>query len=221
VRIGRGKPRPSTPLVLPGRHENVTVRTHDGGSIPARVVESGADSLVVAITVPTRALTPAQLERLVLEYHDERGRMRLQGTFVMDDPKDPDLIRMNEPRAVEVLQQRAFVRIQATRPVFVYSAGGANEIQSHTADISGGGFLLSGQDLLPIGEEVRFRLSITSDALPVTGTGRVVRIDPQGRRAVAFENISDLDRRRVVRFIFEAQRGERKRGLKPEDSHGS
>jgi len=45
----------------------------------------------------------------------------------------------------------------------------------------------------------------------------VVRIDPQGRRAVEFDSISDLDRRRLVRFIFECQRSERRRGLEGDD----
>jgi c-di-GMP-binding flagellar brake protein YcgR len=37
---------------------------------------------------------------------------------------------------------------------------------------------------------------------------------------VEFEGISDFDRRRLVRFIFESQRTERRRGLM-EDSYGS
>jgi hypothetical protein len=199
-------------LALPERSTNVTVRTPEGGSIPARVLEQSPEELLVAITVPTRALTPRQLEGLVLEYHSERGRVRLQGTFA-SDPSDPDVVSMREPRSVEVLQERSYVRIQAARPVLVYGTAGSGELQSFTVDISGGGFLLAGGDTLPVGQEVRFRLSITSDSLPVTGTGRVVRVDGLGRRGVAFESISDLDRRRLVRFIFECQRAERKRGL--------
>jgi hypothetical protein len=183
------------------------------------VVEQSPDEVQVAITVPTKPLTPRQLEGLVLEYHNHHGRMRLQGTF-SSDPTDPDVVRMQEPRSVEVLQERSYVRIHSARPVVVYGTAASGELQSFTVDLSGGGFLLAGGESLPIGQEVRFRLSITSDALPVTGTGRVVRVDKLGRRGVAFESISDLDRRRLVRFIFESQRAERKRGLKPEDRHG-
>ena len=56
--------------------------------------------------------------------------------------------------------------------------------------------------------------------LPISGTGKVVRVDAQGHRAVEFESISDLDRRRLVRFIFECQRAERRRGLDREGSGG-
>ena len=54
----------------------------------------------------------------------------------------------------------------------------------------------------------------SQDAPPVTGSGRVVRIDVAGpARRSTFIEISDLDRRRLVRFIFECQRAERRRGL--------
>jgi hypothetical protein len=216
MRLGRAKQVASKPMQLPERATNVTLRTADGGSIPARVIEQSPHSLLIAITVPTRPFTPQQLAGLVLEYHSDRGRMRLHGSFAVDDPTDPDLVRLLEPRSVEVLQERAYVRIRAARPVLVYTGSSGAQISSFTVDISGGGFLLACSDSLPVGDEVRFRLSLEGDGLPVTGTARVVRIDAQGRRAVSFETISDLDRRRLVRFIFECQRSERRRGLREE-----
>ena len=219
MRLGRSKAAERAPMALPERATNVTLRTEDGGSIPARVIEQSPHSLLVAITVPTRPFTPKQLAGLVLEYHSDRGRMRLHGSFAIDDPTDPDLVRLLEPRSVEVLQERAYVRIQAARPVLVYTGPNGGQISSFTVDISGGGFLLAGPDTLPVGDELRFRLSLEGEGLPVTGTARVVRIDNQGRRAVSFETISDLDRRRLVRFIFECQRAERRRGLS-EDRNG-
>jgi PilZ domain len=220
VKLGRSKQAASKPMPLPERSTGVTLRTDEGGSIPARVIEQSPHSLLIAITVPTRPFTPKQLAGLVLEYHSERGRIRLHGSFSVDDPSDPDLVRLLEPRSVEVLQERSYVRIRAARPVLVYTGSSGGQISSFTVDISGGGFMLAGPDTLPVGDEVRFRLSLDSDGLPVTGTARVVRIDPQGRRAVSFETISDLDRRRLVRFIFECQRAERRRGLKPEERNG-
>lgn len=183
------------------------------GRIPARVLERGEDMLVVAMTVPTRPLSSDQLEELVLEYSSARGRVRLRGTIVTQDPAEPDLVRIDSPRSVEVLQEREYVRIKSARPVLVYSDHDRNQMQSFTVDVSGGGLLLAGPDTLRSGDEVRFRLTLTPGVLPVSGTGRVVRIDGQGRRAVEFESISDLDRRRLVRFIFECQRAERRRGL--------
>jgi len=211
MKFGRGKAQAPAPVALPGRGENVTLSTPGGGRIPARVTEQGADWLLVAITVPTKPLTGAQLAALVLEYNSPRGRMRLQGSFAIDDPADPDLLRLTEPRSLEVLQERSYVRYEVARPVIVYATGG--QTQTFTVDISGGGFQLAGPDTLKLGEEIRFQLSLEQGKPPISGSARVVRSTPQGRRAVEFTGIGEAERRRIVRFIFECQRDERRRGL--------
>jgi c-di-GMP-binding flagellar brake protein YcgR len=214
MRLGRSKSQaPAAALSLPERSENVLLTTRQGGRIPARVVERGDDSLLVAITVPTGELAAAQLQDMILEYASPRGRTTLHGTFAVEDPSEPDVLRMSSPRSVEVLQERNFVRIEAARPVVVYGGAERPKIESFTVDISGGGLLLAGPDTLVIGEDVRFQLSLTAGEPPISGTARVVRIDGRGRRAVEFASISDLDRRRLVHFIFECQRAERHRGL--------
>jgi PilZ domain len=216
VKLSRSKrAAPSAPVELPDVSESVTLAI-GGARIPARVIERGADELAVAITVPTRPLTDAQLKGLLVEYSSPRGRVRLGGSVATQDPADPDVVRLVSPRSIEVLQEREYVRIRAARPVLVYTARDSNKVQSFTVDVSGGGLLLAGPDTLGIGEEVSFRLTLTPGVTPVTGTGRVVRIDGQGRRAVEFASISDLDRRRLVRFLFECQRDELKRGLEGE-----
>jgi hypothetical protein len=220
MRLGRSKPPEKQPFVLPGVSESVVLNVGGTGRIPARVLESAADSLLVAITVPTRALTAAQLGGMVLEYSSNRGRVRLGGNFAMAQPGDPDLVRIDSPRSVEVLQEREYVRIKSARPVLVYSSQENSQIQSFTVDVSGGGLLLAGPDTLQIGEQVTFRLTLTPGEAPISGTGKVVRTDRQGHRAIVFDSISDLDRRRLVRFIFECQRAERRRGLNKEDNVG-
>ncbi len=213
MRLGRGKQKGSKPLALPSAGENVTLSTGLGGRIPARVLERSENSLLIAVTVPTRAFSAGQLEQLELEYNSARGRMRVQGVFAMEDPEDPELVRLIEASQVELVQVRDYVRVDVARPVVIYAAGAGGQLQTFTVDLSGGGFQLAGPDLLQVGEELRFRLSLGADEEPVSGTGLVVRITPQGRRGVRFETISDLDRRRIVRYLFEVQRDERRRGV--------
>lgn len=201
------------PMALPGPSEAVIVNTAGGGRIPGKVIERGPSTLLVAILVPIKPFTAKDLDGLVLEYAGPRGRIRLRGTAIVENPAEPDLLRIEGPRSVEVLQEREYVRIQSARPVVVYAGGDRQQVQSYTVDLSGGGLLLAGPDTLKIGDEVRFQLTITPGVTPITGSGRVVRTDSRGRRAVVFEDISDLDRRRLVRFIFECQRSERRRGL--------
>ena len=216
MRLGKRKPPANAAIVPPGRGEGVSLSVSGGARIPARVVESDPRSLLIAITVPTRPLSAAQLDDLVLEYNSPRGRVRLQGIFELENPGDPDLLRLHEPGSVEVLQERRYVRIQSARPVTVYGGSDHGQLESYTVDISGGGFLLAGTASLALKDEVTFRLSLATGTTPITGGGRVVRIDSMGRRAIAFESISELDRRRLIRFIFECQRAERQRGLKEE-----
>jgi hypothetical protein len=221
MKFGRGNPEKSQPVSLPGRSENVTLVPAGGERISARVLESGADTLLVAIMVPTKPLSSSQLESLTLEFVGPRGRVRLGGTTTIENPSEPDVLRIDQPRSIEVLQEREYVRIMSTRPAVVY--GGPNQIpvQSYTVDVSGGGFLLAGPDSLKIGDEVEFQLTLTPAVLLISGKGKVVRVDSRQRRAVAFTQISELDRRRLIRFIFECQRDERQRGLETDGHYGN
>ncbi|HXN38305.1 MAG TPA: PilZ domain-containing protein [Solirubrobacteraceae bacterium] len=217
MRLGRGKPDASKPVALPGHGDLLTLAMTSGERLPARVLERGVNTLLLAITVATGPLSAGELEGLVVEFTAHHGRVRLQGAVKLENPAEPDVLRMDSPRSIEVLQEREYVRINAARPVLVYAGSDLLEIQSYTVDLSGGGFLLAGPHTLEIGEEVSFQLSLNHDVLPIAGKARVVRVDRQGRRAAVFHEISDLDRRRLVRFIFECQRTERHRGLREEN----
>jgi hypothetical protein len=220
VKLKRQKSGPKGPLVLPAAGDSVILSTNSGGRIPARVMACENGSLTVAIMVPCKPFSESQLATLVLDYSDVRGRVRLHGAAVVVDPNEPDLLRIDDPRSIEILQQREFVRVQTARPVAISSPRDALHIETYTVDLSGGGFMLAGPDSLKVGYEIGFRLGLGEDVLPITGRGMVVRID-RGRPAVGFEELSDLDHRRLVRFIFDCQRVERRRGLETDGRHGS
>jgi hypothetical protein len=219
MKFGRSKNDASKPVALPERFDTVTLAVPSGERIPARVLERSAEALAVAIVVPMKSLSARELKGMVLEFEGARGRARLRGDFEIPDHSEPDVLHVTGPYSVEVLQEREFVRIKSARPVLVYAGGDRMQIRSYTVDLSGGGFLLAGPDTLKVGEEVKFQLTLTPGDNAISGTGKVVRTDSRGRRAVEFEGISDFDRRRLVRFIFESQRAERRRGLM-EDGYG-
>ena len=221
MRLWKAKGEPSSkPAMLPERSQAVILSTSAGGHIPAMVIAREGTTVLVAILVPVKPLSPRQLEGLVIEYTGPRGRVRLQGSASVPDPSEPDVLRIEEPRSIEVLQEREYVRIQTARPVVVYAGADMQKLHSFTVDLSGGGFLLAGPDTLRMGEDISFQLTMGQGEPALTGKGRVVRIDGRGRRAVAFQDISDLDRRRLVRFIFQCQRSERQRGLQQDDRFG-
>ncbi len=218
MRLLRRNSSENDALKLPKRSATVTLVRASGERIQARVAESEKDSLLVGVMFRTeRPLSEGSLEDIVLEYASHRGRVRVQGTVVLEDR---DLLRFRDLCSVEVLQEREYVRVKATRPVMVATGGSQGTVQSYSVDLSGGGMLLAGPNTLKIGERVQFRLSTTPGGAPIMGTGTVVRTDSRGHRAISFEEIGEGDHRRLVRFIFDCQRAERRRGLEQEENHG-
>ena len=205
-------------LELPAKGRPVALVTRSGERIPARIVERGEDSLLVAIMIQLqRELTAKQIGELEVEFTCGRGRIRLGGAVTVEDR---DLLAFSELQPAELIQQREYVRVKAARPVQVSIGARRVLVQSYSVDISGGGLLLAGPDLLTVGERVEFRMTTVSGSPPITGSGTVVRTDVRGHRAISFDSISDLDRRRLIRFIFECQRAERRRGLRGGDAYG-
>jgi hypothetical protein len=221
MKFGRGKAdQQATAFELPEASASVTLAPPRGTRLPARVLESAPDSLLVVIMVPTAPLTRAQLDGLVLEYLTGQGRVRLTGTAVVENPADPDVVRLTSLRSVDVVQEREHVRIRSARRVLVFGGENLSQMDGYTLDISGGGFLLAGADMLKLGDEVQFQLELAAGELPVCGSGKVVRVDQRGHRGIAFAQIKDLDQRRLVRYIFECQRAELRMGIGTGDHHG-
>jgi c-di-GMP-binding flagellar brake protein YcgR len=211
MRLLRRKSEDAGSLKLPRRSATVTLVRDSGERIQARVVESERDSLLVGVMFRTeRPLREGQLDDVVLEHASARGRVRLRGAVTLEDR---DLLRFRELCSTEVLQEREYVRVCATRPVMVCTGSSNGTVRSYSVDLSGGGMLLAGPSTLKIGERIDFRLAVAPGSAPILGSGTVVRTDARGHRAVCFDQIGEGDHRRLVRFIFECQRAERRRGL--------
>jgi hypothetical protein len=205
-------------LVLPERSDPVTIVRPSGERIQARVAERDGERLWVALMFRAeRPLSEGPLDELVLEFTSPRGRVRLLGIVTLDEP---ELLCFRELRSLELIQEREYVRVQSTRPVLVVTGGSQGTVQTYSVDISGGGILLAGPSTLKVGEQVQFRLATAKGSPPIPGVGTVVRTDTQGRRAICFDEIAEGDHRRLVRFIFDCQRAERRRGLGLEGGAG-
>ncbi len=218
MRLRRVKTQSEAAPSLPARAEAVTIVRPSGERVPARVAECDGDSLLVALMF--RSEQPFQRGRLSgveLEFTSGRGRVRLRGVVTLEGS---ELLRFDELEPCEVIQEREYVRVPATRPVAVSAASGPGSVQTFSVDLSGGGMLLAGPGTLKVGERIGFRLTTAQGGAPIVGTGTVVRTDSQGRRAVCFDEISEGDHRRLVRYIFECQRAERRRGLEQGGRHG-
>ena len=180
MKLGRGSAEKSKPVELPERSQTRDARARRGETIPARVLESARTRCWWRSWCRSSRSATSQLEGLALEFVGPRGRVRLTGTVSIEDPAEPDVLRIDSPRSIEVLQEREYVRIQSARPALVYGGPDKMPIQSYTVDLSGGGFLLAGPDSLKIGDEVEFQLTLTPGVLLISGTGKVVRVDDRG-----------------------------------------
>jgi hypothetical protein len=217
MKLIRRKTDPPDEPVLPQRSDTVTLVRPSGERLHARVAEREQGQLLVALVFRVeQSLDDGHLDELVLEFASHRGRVRLRGRVTLEDS---ELLRFADLHSIEVVQQREFVRVRSARPVAIV-AGSQGAIQTYSVDLSGGGILLAGPSTLKIGEQIEFRLTIAPGATPIVGTASVVRTDSQGHRAVCFDEIGAGDHRRLVRFIFECQRAERRRGLELRNQHG-
>jgi hypothetical protein len=218
MRLRRAKSESRGELELPERTDAVTLVRPSGERVQARVAERDGEELLVALMFRAeRPLQDGRLNDLLLEFTSPRGRIRLGGTVTLEDR---ELLRFRDLSSMELLQEREYVRVQATRPVMIAAGSSHSSVQTFSVDLSGGGMLLAGPSTLKVGEQIQFRLSTAKGGAPITGVGTVVRTDSQGRRAICFEEIGEGDHRRLVRFIFECQRVERRRGLEGSGGRG-
>jgi hypothetical protein len=179
-----------------------TLKTPTGRELPVRTYDRGEDVVLVVLT----ALDPPPPETLdlaTLEYTSVRGIIRLQGEAHFEDHA---LVRFHAEGDPEVIQRRAYVRVHSPQEVKLGPAFADQPLEAHTIDISGGGMLLAGISTAEVGDPIRFELRLVDDSNPVQGVARVVRVDPDSRRAVSFEEIDEGDRQRLIRFVFECMR---------------
>jgi hypothetical protein len=191
---------------LPGNGQG-KLTTPQGEELPVRTFERGHEILLVVLVNAGDHQENDRLESADLEYTTSRGLIKLHGEAVFEERS---LIRFRTDGDAAVDQRRSFVRVQTPHPVSI-DAGEPAGMQVYTVDLSGGGMLLSGADNLENGDTLAFSIAVGEQELPVDGVARVVRAEPDGKRALVFDEIEEHDRQRLIRFVFECMRTARAR----------
>jgi hypothetical protein len=197
---------PDNVTLFPGSGQG-TLTTPTGEELPVRTFERGEEVVLVVLVNLDDARGGDSVESAKLEYTSRRGLIKLRGEAVFEDQS---LVRFHPDGDAEVLQRRDFVRVLAPQPVTVESAQDGKH-RAHIVDLSGGGMLLADDETLAVDQTIRFTLSVATTELPVEGIARVVRIREDGKRALMFEEISEHDRQRLIRFVFDCMRTARAR----------
>ena len=186
---------------LPAPRTTVTLLPRAGESMPAWVLERRTQELLLALIIDAPVLTPELLDGMVLAYAVRGGRIQLAGEFAPADPVQPELLAMREPRLIGVVQQRRWVRVEIATSVLVRRTGQTAAVGCYTVDLSAGGCLLTGAEAFAVGDELSFEILLDPMDRPVSGAGRVVRVDSLARRGIVFDSIEPAEWERLIDFL--------------------
>jgi PilZ domain len=191
--------------LLPGSGQG-TLTTPTGEELPVRTFERGEEVVLVVLVDIDGDHENEPVDSANLEYTSRRGLIKLHGEAVFEDRS---LIRFRPRGDAEILQRRDFVRVHTPHPVTLDSEE-EGSYRAHMVDLSGGGMLLADAETLAVDQTIRFVISVGAEE-PVEGVARVVRVGEDGKRALMFEQVSEHDRQRLIRFVFECMRTARAR----------
>lgn len=175
----------------------------DGTAVDVAITERKED-ILLAIIGDVGPLFDQPLDQLVLESTTGRGVIRTEGTGQRIDDL---LVRFFINDTADIVQRRQFVRVTAPQRIVLEDAESEELLADGIAvNISGGGALLKVKTPLENEKHVHFELFLDEDQPPVTGQARVIRATQESQQAIVFEQISRVDRERLIHFIFERQR---------------
>ena len=197
-----------------GQHVRLTVA--ELGSISGQVIEVAEDHLVISLFLNETRVVPDRLEfdDVVIEYTAVRGlyRRRGDGRF---DVGGVDTMRFLPVAEAQLIQRRGFARVEAEVPVSVSIDDVTPPVTVDSIDLSGSGARLQNPDEgdhLEVGRMVWLEISISGGDQPIQARGTVLRELEDGSKGVHFDYIPEIDRDRLVRFLFERQRLMRQAG---------
>jgi hypothetical protein len=191
-----------------GRH--ATVVLPQLGSFPAVVDMDGADHATAMLLVrPLQPLARTVGSDVSIDIATNRGLLHVDAQVV--DATAGEVLELLTGRS-ELIQRRGFARVDAFLEIVVTSGPQSKPIAAAVVNISASGAVVSRMAGMSLGDEVRLSLRLAPYEPPLEIAGRVVREFGEEFRAVHFEQIQESDRERIVRFVFDRQRLERRHG---------
>jgi hypothetical protein len=177
------------------------------GSMNARVVNTAESQYLLTLPSDVRHAGPEFAGRdASVQYSNRRGVCRIEGKV----PKKGfigDRLRFDAAGKPKLIQRRDFVRIDAVVPVKYQPRGEMSPVRdAHALNVSGGGFLLAPPHEVGLGVHTRFWIELSDGEDPVSALGTAVRQSESGAMGIRFDDISEPDRERLVRWVFAQER---------------
>jgi hypothetical protein len=193
----------------PGAHVVLTLPSL--GRLPARIERCADGRLELALFVrPETPIPWLESKQAEVECVGRLGIYRVTGIVSAEGGLRDGAVTLLVDSDAELTQRRDFVRVEATMPVTVWTNAGV--VDTFATNVSGGGFCVAGPASLEIGDGIAFALRLPDDQR-VEGKARVVRDGERGMKGCAIEYVDDAGREVLVRFTFDRQRDELKRGV--------
>ncbi len=199
----------TTTLLPPGTPVELELGAH--GDHAARAEWCHGDRVGVAVPGPLPVLASALVGGpAAVVFPTPRGVHRVDVTVVA--AARGGLFELLALTPAEVAQRREHVRVAAPLHATVEPADGSRPpLHTFTVDLSGAGVLLAGAGPVERGDLVSVTVRVPGGGEPVAAaSSRVVRRGATGHVAVAFGGLARADRERIVRYVFERQREERR-----------
>jgi c-di-GMP-binding flagellar brake protein YcgR len=158
----------------------------------------------------------------MIEFINDDGVARMHGRLDVPQHRrgsgrgygEKDTVRFAHRGSPQLLKRREYVRATVDLPLTLSAAGADVDdvtVHAHAIDLSGGGMLVQGLHAPRLGDELRFELELGDGDVPVTGCGRVVRLETCDRVGLQFSDVAQPDRIRLMHLAFEMSREQRRR----------
>lgn len=195
--------------MTPGRGQHAKLTLAEIGTFPAVVDMSPGRATAMLLARPLHPLEGKVGAEVGIDITTKRGLLHIDAELVEVPNGEVLELGLGEE---QLIQRRSFARVDAFLEVVATPAATGAGIPAAVVNISACGAVVSRLSQLDAGDEVRLSLQLAPYEPPVEIVGRVVREFDDEFRAVHFEEILEADRERIIRFVFDRQRLERREG---------
>ncbi|WP_418790220.1 flagellar brake protein [Phosphitispora sp. TUW77] len=183
------------------------------------------DRIIVAVPVKGGSrVAMGQGSKVKLIYTDSTAVYVFFTTVLSQDNDNAEMVILGKPDNIKKIQRRNFVRLDIQLKLLFCRLDNSFESKSSSfeavsVDISGGGMMFMCDEVLSFGDILDAQIFFGQNE-KIRSVGRVVRVMenlPQTKMkySVGFEftMIEELERDKIIKFIFNRQRELRRKGL--------
>ena len=196
--------------MTPGRGRHAKVTLPEVGTFPAVVDMSPGHATAMLLARPLRPLAGKIGADVGIDITTKRGLLHVDAQLV--EVPSGEILELGLTGEEQLIQRRSFARVDVFLEVVVTPGAAGEGIPAAIVNISACGAVVARLPTTEPGDEVRLSLRLAPCEPPLEIVGRVVREFDRESRAVQFEQIQEADRERIIRFVFDRQRLERREG---------